>query len=392
MHILDLMAFISKEGKPLSDPYSWNPHSLRHDAKLCHARQLSLRKARSQATLKGRTLCPLALDEERPLAINQQHESFLFRLPQELRDQVWQYVLVRPRGGKKAHFHVYDDVYNSCTYEFYQGETSLYQLLRRYHPTRMSLLMTCRAIYNEALQFLYNNARFTLVLLPGFARPYYNVKFASCRRLGKLQECQAMFRRMRDVTIIVQPGVQPKTSKYTARIAELLQVLDFGRQARKLVLHFNGHEDMFHYDRDFERRGAILDAFKPLGPPLAAKLESKKVQLELRVWSRDGSYHPKLFDLQEALGSVKIVEWHPLYAWRDNTGDFAYENTVCLRRGAFGRPESMCSHTRPRSVKERRTDDILIALGTVTFFFTLPLSVPIVFACYWVHYRRKGER
>lgn len=170
--------------------------------------------------------------------IQTQEQSPLFDLPPEIREKIWHFTLLPSKKSAQPHFHIYDEVYDSC---LYWSEYKGYKRRPRI-PVQMSLLLTCRAIYNEAKLLLYNDTRFTLVILAGNPRGHTNHRHC----LGPIKECGQLFSRMKDVTLIVQPGSKrPDAEKYAARIAKLLEAMEYLRHAEKLHLYLNFHVSPF---------------------------------------------------------------------------------------------------------------------------------------------------
>jgi hypothetical protein len=151
-------------------------------------------------------------------------ESAFAKLPRELREIIWRYILEGPTNARPAHFHVYDRVsvtltssvrhrnfnhrfrFDSCTYASRKSAWANHQANSRHNIRQISLLLTCRTIYEEALCYLYENTKFQLVILPGLARPRHRLSNKHC--IGKLQDCDAIFARMEHVHLTVQPGEQ----------------------------------------------------------------------------------------------------------------------------------------------------------------------------------------
>ena len=139
-----------------------------------------LKRCRSQARKAARSM-PLRMLKNRSKELHhtsQQSSSLIFRLPAELRAEIWAYTFCESR---EAHFDIFDRIYDSCTYKV----PSLTRQYCRRNPVRTSLLLTCRAAYVEAVQYLYDNTRFTLAVCAG-RRETEIVKDHHC--LGRLQE------------------------------------------------------------------------------------------------------------------------------------------------------------------------------------------------------------
>ncbi|TKA62029.1 hypothetical protein B0A55_10962 [Friedmanniomyces simplex] len=213
-----------------------------------------------------------------------QSASPLFRLPYELREIIWSFVLDPSEtdgASQKAvrfdvqpvHFHVYSVVYDSCTYRQQCKE----QVQLRKTARRTAVMRSCWAVYGEAgtfanystkailrtpasgrplmqrsfhsplpVQLLYDSTSFEVVLLSGRPRPdnlYNSVtgethKLAHRRPLGRLTRCTQLT-RMRNLTIIVQPGRWPNVKAYRKRLAAYLRTIDYARHARHLTIKFN---------------------------------------------------------------------------------------------------------------------------------------------------------
>jgi hypothetical protein len=140
---------------------------------------------------------PSSIDEEPP-------PSRLLSIPLELREIIWEFTLAPPVDSRPAHFHIYDRVYDSCTYEHPDCPMSTHRKNARRKAQQTSLLLTCRSVYEEALPWLYNHSAFKLVIFAGSARPKKSLKSKHC--IGKLDDCKRVFQLMRSIHIVVQPG------------------------------------------------------------------------------------------------------------------------------------------------------------------------------------------
>ncbi|KAK1055203.1 hypothetical protein LTR74_015853 [Friedmanniomyces endolithicus] len=144
----------------------------------------------------------------------------LFRLPRELRDTIWSYTFHTTPHTKRAHFHIYDTVIDSCTHD-----AKIDTYLRR-HGTRTALLRTCRAVNEDAVQTLYDNTHFELVVLAGVPRPYQvrdsyggAKKLSERNVLGSIGDCARLLMRIRHATVLIHPGRKPDAKRYEKRLA-----------------------------------------------------------------------------------------------------------------------------------------------------------------------------
>ena len=316
----------------------------------------------------------------RPLA--DQSSSPLFQLPRELRDEIWAYALAPLDNTRSAHFHIYDEVIDSCTYKA-DSMVGHSGALRK-EGRRCALLRTCHAIYNESIGQLYDDVHFELVLFGGYVRPdfiyYWNdetpparkhVHSRSRNRLGKLSEC-TLFKRLRQATIVVQPGALPKVSAYAERVASLLNALDYGRSMRTLGIRFN-----FAHGTNVPRYVTpIIASFLPL-----ARLGSdRRLRLRLEVYISNmlqpgfGQYRAAVRTLQEALS---IPKGELVLLGHNDDG--------CCMRGAYGKSGYAPDYAGLNSRYERH---FILPLALVTS----PLWGPVMLPYEYVKRKRvKGE-
>ncbi|KAK5122152.1 hypothetical protein LTR85_004398 [Meristemomyces frigidus] len=259
---------------------------------------------------------------------DEQATSPLFRLPLELREEIWAYTLAFPDDGKTVHFHIYAEVFDSCTYQAQMPAS----LVRRRAARHTALLRTCHAVHDETVQLLYDDRHFELVLFSGLPRPN---KIATTRDkhegsrdlrerncLGMINDC-AQLRRLRHATIIVQPGRFPKTTTYARRVTALLEALEFGQRMKSLDIRLN-----FAYGTGVTRpTQTIIKAFQPLA------LHKGHARRELTLSS--GLPHARytnamrscLAELQAAL----TIEGDPMSFF-----DSDHDESECFGRGTFG--------------------------------------------------------
>lgn len=343
-----------------------------------------------------------------PAAIHNESTSPLLRLPLELREKVWAYALAPADESASPHFHIYDDVYDSCTYKARSPDDRE----QRTKPTQMSLLLTCRAIYYEALQHLYDQTHFTLVLFAGRPRPGRSLggeegfralfadekipgpNIAQRNRIGSLKDCKAVFARMRYVTAVIQPGSKPDTNMYTTRIASFLAAIDYGTNLRYLSLHFNFYVFMLECKNGKERFDAILNAFHVLADPLRSRVTAGKLSLSIK--------NSEVFDAvqflfgppDEHVGDSFSALRAVLYATNDPRRPNLVFTTshCCRRRGKYGRPARDNSASRPRSKTDRAVSNIVFAGFAATWLLLLPVSLPYSVRLYRNRERDKGNR
>lgn len=120
--------------------------------------------------------------------VNPQLKSPLFtKLPQELRDHIWQIVFEPIEDARPAHFHIYDEVYDACTYQSPMTEENQDRAKRRKAKNLIAVLMSCRKVYQEALPYLYDQSDFTFVVCAGLPRDHCSRVFRDrCKSIGKL--------------------------------------------------------------------------------------------------------------------------------------------------------------------------------------------------------------
>ncbi|KAK4548028.1 hypothetical protein LTR36_010748 [Oleoguttula mirabilis] len=344
-----------------------------------------------------------------PVAIQEQSKSPFFRLPLELRQQIWEMVVTRPEDAKPAHFHVYDEVYDSCTYDPLSAAVESHA---RKVAEKTALLRTCQAIYAESVQYLYDSADFELVLLPGRARPerIYRDDGPSRKGLdhnlakrngpvGKLGDCGALLRRIRRATIIVQPGHSPDVKAYRRRIEDFLAVIANGEKLRYLCVKLNVHAAMdLHRQRGFE---VMIDALKPLGQrtpqgPSGQCLEREVVlapgvhSSALPTRGYDETFERGIDSLQLALG----VPDEKVRYWCSTGRHYSRESErreQCILRGASGRLHWPPLRARPKWEKRRQAVEDWVGMA-VCLTVALPVVAPMAVVKYVQRKRDKGER
>ena len=347
-------------------------------------------RAEAMATRASRSLPLRIRKKQADAAVSQQTNSPLFRLPYELRESIWKYALTPPYEAGSAHFHLYDEIYDCCTYEHPQDTQKRQD--SRGHLVQMSLLVTWKAIYEETVQILYQNSDFTLVLFPGLARPRNHLSGKRC--LGTPKKCGHLFQRMRRVTIIVQPGEKANTRKDISRIAELLKLIESGRRMSYLALQFNWQYRMHVHDANYKSREAIVKAFYPLkvalGPRLKANKRKKVKELEFVVkisMDPKASMQPSLYKLRAGFGKeCQIIPCFMPFSTYDPTKTHVWGDG-CLERGAFGARGGWVQARRSRIAQQRRTDTVVLD----AYFLAWPVSFPVTLAACVNRKRYKGE-
>ena len=345
-------------------------------------------------------------------AFKDQSLSLLCRLPLELREQIWVEVLRQPEGAKPAHFHIWDTVWDSCTYDPARIKQS--RRARKSCLTTASL-RTCHAIHDEAVQMLYENAKFELVVLPGRARPEELVKNESpalieLRRnlekrncVGRLAECGGLLRRIRYATVVVQAGRHPDMKLYRKHVAKFLEVIDWGKKLKYMCVRFDLHAGM-----EPSGLAPMVEALLPLKDgqvadadkfrPMARRREVEVVANICPNVDWDAAFvRQQLDSLQHALqlphhkvkvrGLVSSVAILGASTAADDIGTSA----CCLVRGVYGR-KYYAPSTPPKTTKQLKREKLLENAAGV---FCVTVLSPITFVCVAVEYvkrkRDKGE-
>ena len=354
-----------------------------------------------------------ALRPSTPVFNSQPGSPFFARLPPELRELIWEFVLsptYLPYESMPAHFHVYPGaVYDACTYDAVRKRD------QNAHLMQISLLLTCRAIHDEALRFLYDEQPFTIALCAGFPRPYQNIK--QRRSLGRPTDCKPLFAKMRSLTLVIQPGPNPSTSKFTGHISSFLSALDHGQHTNTLTLHFN-----FSIHTSTSRtRVPVLAAFHPLGAFYTSRPALRRPTFTIRgrredpgtPSSRLDKYRLALSNLYLALsrGPDDLTCTLSSYILAPPTGNAALDfagwypgqhnrniGPYCLRRGAWGDYGGYVAPRR-RAPGPQDVRGVWLVLGAVAAPVTVPVTVGVVVpvcGVVWVVERvwrkvRKGE-
>jgi hypothetical protein len=204
-----------------------------------------------------------------------QSQSKLFGLPTEIRQKIWQEAL-RPSTdldapAHAAHFHIYDELYTSCTYrpDPVRGQR------RANGKGRAALLRTCKVIHNEAACIMYDDKLFQLFVYNGIARINAGLDSVDRARLqdygytGPLHRSSGIFKRMKRVTIIVQPCRKADISKYAQRLRTVAMALAHSPRPVQLCV-------TFCFDEKFKRGKrvcSIVQALSSLAAPGRADRE-----------------------------------------------------------------------------------------------------------------------
>ena len=399
---------------------------------------------RAEMVRRAKSLASWCLGRRKPNdEVNPQQDSPVFnQLPQEIRDRIWEFAFAPPRPAKSAHFHVYDEIYDACTYQPPNNGVAKDRAALRKRQANIALLMSCRRIYQEALRYLYDDATFTFVVLAGLPREHCKPKFDDrCKSLGKIQDCEQLFRRIRHLTLIIQPGKNPHAGLYAARVKELLSVLDHGKHLLSLNLIFNYRLEINDNDPDHTRRRQIIAAFYPLHQQLTPRIMAGKCQLSILGWTDDMTSSsdkkaPQLIHLLRALGglpkdeevlvrtrrlyplrpdgsipgtpdsqrNVKLITWDPMMPLDKNMCVRHGAEMCCLERGAFGDNNKALRHLQPtvrpppanrRILPNVHKDDYLLGLylaaGLTTFMVFSPVLAPLIAYGCVNRKKKKGE-
>ncbi|KAK5120254.1 hypothetical protein LTR85_006460 [Meristemomyces frigidus] len=361
--------------------------------------------SRSTATKKlqrsMRKLFTRASPPSAPVPVNAQTASPLFRLPLELRQQIWSLVLTRPADAAHPHFHIYDEIYDSRTHD---PNSPALESHARQIAESTALLRTCQTIYSESVQYLYDSTEFELVLIPGRARPHYIAATDTPSRaevawnirqrnsLGKLANCSVQLQRIRRATIVVQPGHSPDVRAYCRQIHDFLAAIACGSKLKYLCLKLNLQKKMNLVRQD--AFGKNVHALAPLGEQQAvrtgARLQRETVHMPRQVNRADGgdtaAYSTGIATLQAMLHILdgKVVSWK-------TSLDQQYRHD-CAFRGMFGRgyyPTHPPPQTRGQEMAEMAGKVTAIALFVTV---ALPVTAPTAVLAYVQRKRDKGER
>ncbi|KAF2773176.1 hypothetical protein EJ03DRAFT_348212 [Teratosphaeria nubilosa] len=264
-----------------------------------------------------------------PTAFNDQSDCPIFtRFPREIRDTIWDYALSLRGNSRVVHFHIYNHVYNCCTYSGRSTEPpdASSELNRA-----TGLLRTCKAIYEEAVPLLYKQVRFELVLFSGRVRPEVpnvlrGTKEESWKdsKIGKVKRC-ATFALMNDITIVLQPALYLDSRQYERRIASLLKALNFGQNASKLALIFNIPGPSDNITAAERWAASVVQALMPLaqyhGPKASNVAKPKPTRLYIVANTLDEIKYPRtraaIEDLRIALGVSCLLIFNPSVMLRD---------------------------------------------------------------------------
>ncbi len=324
----------------------------------------------------------------------EQAGSFLFYLPPEIREMIWERALEPPDGTRSAHFHVYDRVFDSCTYHTPGGKLAVHRNNNRRHHRQTSLLLTCRAVYREAIHALYEHASFKLVVFAGYVRPH---RHAGLNCVGRLRDCEKLFQRMRRVTVIVHAGKKPNIKKYITRLHEVLELLDF-EHIQVLRLHFNFH-------LDFGCSQPIFAAFKPIGEIISRQRSLGKLEVMMCAWPGQRC-HAGARRLGGELGGYQLYSYHmncdglvpdeegssrcmspDKDAWTECLAEIG---DACVVRGTMGLSISGSMQSSPW-IRDARMEQARIGALFGLWMIFCPLTIPVTLASLAGRKIQKGE-
>ncbi|KAK3117425.1 hypothetical protein LTR53_001264 [Teratosphaeriaceae sp. CCFEE 6253] len=315
-----------------------------------------------------------------PSTTSPPQSSPLFRLPRELRDQIYTHVF-HPCSASHPHFHIYDCVLTSCTYDPSPPATP--RSTRAL--ARTALLRTSKLVCAEATETLYETTYFDLVIVAGHARPHgvkcertgAVVRLRDRTSLGTLAQCGALLRRIRHATLVIQPGRKPNPKRYAERVVAVLQAMGGGVNLRTLGIKFNiGHSvvvdvnaasvngltKLVLHPEGLEALDLVFAAFDAqLVPRVGRRVDIKVVGGP----DRDGAIDQGIADLFSVLG-LGVPQVGPGVA---GGSPFVGETREvrCLKRGALGGAVPAIRATppapRPQPVKRSAKEKCARGLG-----------------------------
>ncbi|KAH9845091.1 hypothetical protein Tdes44962_MAKER06881 [Teratosphaeria destructans] len=238
-------------------------------------------------------------------AFNDQRDCpILSRFPREIRDAIWDYALSLRDNSREVHLHIYNRVYNCCTYSGRSTEP----------PDAFSELN--RATEEDSWKD---------------------------SEMGKVKRC-AIFGLMKDVTIVLQPALYLDSRQYKRRIASLLKALDFGQNASNLSLIFNipGPKDNITAAERWS--ASVVQALMPLaqyhGPKASNVDKPEQTRLHIAANALNEIKYPRtraaIEDLCVALGVSDLLVFHPSVMLRD--AEPLVPNECLLRQHYADRP------------------------------------------------------
>lgn len=303
--------------------------------------------ARSKAT--ARRVCrAIPRFQKKEPAIHPQSASPLFsKLPLDVRQKIWKYTLARDWSEPAPHFHIEDQVLHSCTdVALISCEKSAGR-----RPTGTGLLLTCRAAYMEAVQFLYEQRHFTLVVVSSHSGPGYK----PCRTpLGTLDRWERLLSHMRYVTLIIQPGGRPRRQEFIGRIEKLLDAANYFWRARELCVHFNLHRGFMRDRGGAQRFQEIAQALCPLAiktGPICVRACGGHADMDQDTLRVMKAFRKRLFDTRVVCSSHA-----------DCCGGLGQ----CLRRG---REDWSAYRPAVRSTSHSADSELTFAGGAAAFVF-----------------------
>lgn len=165
-----------------------------------------------------------------------------------------------------------------------------------------ALLRTCRWIYDEAIEYLYEPQHFVIVLCAGLMRTSkpHHVKHKS---LGTAKQCASIFSRMRSITIGIRPGKYPRVPLYLDHVREFAAGLKPNRPYRVLSLDFT-----FHNKIDHNLALAIVLGCRIIPTELAkGGISAGDVGISLRDCTHNASCVHDLHDAARLLGELFAI-------------------------------------------------------------------------------------
>jgi hypothetical protein len=165
--------------------------------------------------------------------------------------------------------------------------------------------------------------------------PRRNVSRRQCH--GQIKDCTAIFNRMREVTLVIQPGKSSITADYIARLNRLLQATEQGREWPTIRIRLNFQNSQYRYlyptlspkaGEYIKHASAITSALRPFATSRRPGQTVQFLSCKRMPWSDPVNHILSEFVAEDGAERVSMNYWIQA---RSNE----YE-TPCFSRGSFG--------------------------------------------------------